>query len=407
MVAATTQNGQRMTHIDGGSYDADLIIVGGGVVGLILAQSLTPDLSVILIDHQALEQPVIKKNDRAYAINLQSENILNSLLSWPDLKAMSGIYYDMQVFDRDTQRQLHFNCFQENLPHLGHIIHDSALRWHLWQSWSSQGVTLLPHSGVQSIDFSESGVVCKTSQGQLKAPLIVGADGMHSMVRRSVGQSVMRTGVAQSSALVTNVHIAFGHQNTAWQWFLADGPVALLPLTDPDECALIWSTTSKRALELKNLPPERLSRALTDVVGYKLGTASIKDEVHVMPLHMQKAQACSGKQWALVGDAWQTVLPLAGQGLNLGLQDAYVLAGLLKQSCRFSRSTDYARVLRAYQRERSLQRTGMYCGIEVVDRLSTHHDWLTRTLRQGAFIASEHLPWIKRAMLKSAQGMLG
>jgi ubiquinone biosynthesis UbiH/UbiF/VisC/COQ6 family hydroxylase len=254
-------------------------------------------------------------------------------------------------------------------------------------------------AAIESARFAESAAALQLADGrELRARLVVAADGADSQLRGLAGIDTLGWAYAQR-AIVCHVHTQLPHRATAWQRFLASGPLAFLPLAD-GRCSIVWSAEEPLALELLALDDaaflERLGAASEHVLGELLQTTSRVS----FPLRLLHAQDYARPGLVLVGDAAHVVHPLAGQGVNLGFADVQQLASTLAAARGAGRDWSGLRVLQSYARARKAANLemlalteGLYrafrlrlpglkaalgLGMEAVDRLGPLKSWLTR-----------------------------
>jgi ubiquinone biosynthesis UbiH/UbiF/VisC/COQ6 family hydroxylase len=224
---------------------------------------------------------------------------------------------------------------------------------------------VLRRSRLSALACDDARASLALDDGLLHAELVVGADGASSAVRRLAGIEHRARDYGQQG-IVATVRSARAHQRTAWQRFLRSGPLALLPLAS-GECSIVWSVTDARAAELLALGAADFGVALTDASAGVLGKLELVSARAAFPLRRLAARRYAGNRCVLVGDAAHVIHPLAGQGVNEGLQDAQALAAALAQ--RPSReSVGAARALQRYARER---RSGNALMGNMVDALNT------------------------------------
>jgi 2-octaprenylphenol hydroxylase len=203
---------------------------------------------------------------------------------------------------------------------------------------------------------------------QLNAQLIIGADGCNSWVRENA-----RIGSVQwayhHDALVTTVRTEYPHKKTAWQCFLPEGPLALLPLKDQHVCSIVWSGSKNEITRLTGLKDENFDAEITHAFERRLGNISKISTHATFPLVMRHAKRYVEKRIALVGDAAHTIHPLAGQGINLGFADALSLAKQIKLSRSKTGDCGHYTWLRKYERSRKADNWLMTLGVEGLKRL--------------------------------------
>jgi len=235
----------------------------------------------------------------------------------------------------------------------------------------------------------------------LRVRLLVGADGANSAVRAAAGIGSRSTDY-RHTALVCNFRCAKPHLNTAWQWFTDEGVVALLPLPD-DHVSLVWSAPQALAQQLLELSPAELAQRVTGRSGAALGELQAAGIVASFPLRLVVVDRLIAPRVALVGDAAHVVHPLAGQGLNLGLQDVASLLEVLRAREAFRDIGDTV-LLRRYERSRAEPVAMMRAATDGLARLFRADDPLARFVRNTGLAAVDRLAPVKRLLIRQALG---
>jgi 2-octaprenylphenol hydroxylase len=237
---------------------------------------------------------------------------------------------------------------------------------------------------------------------ELVAHLLVGADGARSWVRQQAGISVKGWDYDQV-ALVTWVKPEKFHQETAWQRFLANGPLAFLPLTE-GYCSIVWSTSAAHAAQLKAMEADRFAQELQAAFENKLGAIEAVGPRAMFPLRSFETQHYILPRLALVGDAAHTIHPLAGQGVNLGLADMSTLLQVLTEARQQQRDIGSEKILRRYERWRRADNRSMLIAMDGFKRLFSTEQPLLRWVRNlGLNLTDRSLP-IKRLIMQQALG---
>ncbi|MFU8797516.1 MAG: FAD-dependent monooxygenase [Gammaproteobacteria bacterium] len=359
------------------NFDYDILIIGGGVIGLTLACALrNAPLKIALVSgHHTADR-------RVSAINRASQHIFESLGIWKAIGAQ-GIspYQAMQVWEAEGRPPLDFNCVEVGEPNLGYIIENQAI--------------LSALKG--AIDTSPIKCYTELNWQNLSAHLIVGADGARSHVRAWADIEIAQHDY-DHHALVTTVQTELPHQRTARQIFLSTGPLAFLPLVDPHQCSIVWSSSPEHIQQLVHRAPDEFKVALEQAFEYKLGQLTLLTDRLSFPLRMQHAQQYVKKGVALIGDAAHTLHPLAGQGMNLGLLDAACLAEVLFNAVGKNRDIGSLSTLRRYERWRKGHNSAMLMAMD---------GFLKPLLRKTGLQIAANIPAIKRAFMRHAVGLAG
>ena len=208
-----------------------------------------------------------------------------------------------------------------------------------------------PHCRVASVQSTPDAICVGDGVNTWQASLLIVADGAASATRQLLSVPIT-TWPYHQQAIVTTMHTEKPHQKTAYQVFNSDGPLAFLPLADPHQCSIVWSTTKARAQTLVNLPEDEFAQQITEAFAARLGHCQVVGARYQFPLHMRHAKRYSGPRWLLMGDAAHTIHPLAGLGLNVGLADLTAWLAHLGHDKRQAWSN---KTLGAYQRQRKYQ----------------------------------------------------
>jgi 2-octaprenylphenol hydroxylase len=396
--------------------DFDLIIIGGGVSGVALATLLvardvcSPDRLAVVADRAAAAAaPDADWDLRVFALSRASQRLLQAAGIWDRLPPQRMCAYErMCVWDAagapDGAGSLQFDCAQIAEPNLGHIVEGRALQWQCWQAARSAGVALL-EGALSSIVVDDAQAIVRLEDGrELRAKLLVAADGTDSKSRELL--QIGRAGHSyHQDALVAHVRTTRPHRNTAWQRFLPTGPLAFLPLND-GRSSIVWSASRPRAAELRAMDSEALSVAITLASGEALGQCVVTTPVASFPLKLQYALEYVRPRVALVGDAAHVVHPLAGQGLNLGLLDCATLTQVLSESGGAANFGDYS-VLRRYERWRRSENLLAAAALDGLERLFTNADPVSAGLRVAGLNAVSKLPFLKQGFARRALGLAG
>ncbi len=335
----------------------DVIIVGAGMVGATLACALGASrLNVALIEGQLPIDfdPHGDYDLRVSAITLASRAIFENLGAWPAMAARRvSPMREMRVWDADGEGCVHFDSAELGEPELGYIIENRVIAAGLWDRMRDlPNVVLLCPASIVELALGDDGAEVILDDGQrLRARLIVGADGARSRVRTLAGIATRGWGY-QQDAIVATVRTEKSHRQTAWQRFLPTGPLAFLPLVEPQLCSVVWSCTRPLATELMALDDAAFMIELQAAFADELGGVQAVGPRAAFPLALSHAEHYVLPRLALIGDAAHTVHPLAGQGVNLGLGDAAVLAQVIEEARQVRRDIGGLSTLRRYERWR-------------------------------------------------------
>jgi 2-octaprenylphenol hydroxylase len=394
---------------------ADVLIVGAGMVGSALALALQGSgLDIIVVDGGSLSVKPFDSQSafepRVSALSAASQRILQRLDVWDGIAARrASPYGHMHVWDGSGTGQIHFSASSVHADVLGHIVENRVVQDALLDRLHDSDIGLLGNARLEQMRHSGDDWLLTLSDGrQLRAPLVIAADGANSAVRRLTGTPT-REWDYMHHAIVTSVRCADSHKRTAWQRFTDDGPLAFLPLERGDEhwCSIVWSVTPKEAERLMALGDEPFCRALEQAFEGRLGQVLAADSRLCVPLRQRHAKRYVAKGLALIGDAAHTIHPLAGQGVNLGFLDAAVLAEVLRHAADRGEDLADMRVLARYERRRMPHNLALMAAMEGFERLFQTDRMPLRWLRNTGLKLVNRMPEAKALFVREALGLSG
>ncbi|MDG1772744.1 MAG: FAD-dependent monooxygenase [Oceanicoccus sp.] len=398
----------------------DVIIVGAGIVGGALACALGgSDLKVAVIEAQPLNTDWPEQSEaidgfdaRVSALTLASKNFLNSMGVW-ELIAGRRVspYREMHVWDAEGTGNIHFNAQDVNQPVLGHIVENritsKALLQKIQQYNNIDFIAPAKLETIQSGDDSSYQLLLDDGR-TLDAALLVAADGANSKVRNLAGME-MREWDYGHDAIVATVKNENSHQQTAWQRFLPEGPLAFLPLSTADHhqqyCSIVWSAIPSYAENLMALDDADFSAALGTAFENTLGEVLEVSHRFSFPLRQRHAVDYVKTGLALIGDAAHTIHPLAGQGVNLGLMDALALSEELLRAQQRQLNPGSLAVLERYQRRRKAANLSTMAGMEGFKRLFEQPALPIRWARNVGMRWLNKTPPLKNQLIRQAMGL--
>ncbi len=327
-------------------------MVGGGAAGLAVARAARDATGAVVARDPAPAAPAGAFDARVYAISPGNVAFLAALRAWQALPAGRATpIHAMRVFGDRPGAELAFDAYRAGVAELAWTVEDSALHAALAHA-AVTAEHVRTHMGeVVAIDVDAAGARVRLADGGvLSAKLVVGADGARSGVREAARIEARESDYGQS-AVVANFRCEKPHRNTAFQWFQGGPVLAFLPLPG-DRVSMIWSAPAAEAARLAGLPPEALCREAERASAGMLGAFSLETPPRSYALRRLAARRLVAPRVALVGDAAHVIHPLAGQGLNIALQDARELAGVLAGRAPGRDPGDLA-LLRCYERARA------------------------------------------------------
>ncbi|VAW55661.1 2-polyprenylphenol hydroxylase [hydrothermal vent metagenome] len=394
----------------------DIVIVGGGIVGLSMANELIDsDFSVAIVERAELKtiaevEGNEKTSCRVSAINrsalkrFQQTGVLQSPLA-----KRVCVFEKMFVWDKTGAGQIQFDSAELGVSELGVIIENNILQKMLLNNIkTAENIKYLCPETITDIEYnsevlSQRSVVTLASGKKIQAELLVGADGVNSKVSETA--SIQRTKKSyQQQGLVCNVKTTESHQNTAWQCFMPSGPLALLPLYT-GQSSVVWSLDEGDAQQIVALDDEAFKRALAEASEFKLGEITDVGQRFLFPLSHGHASEYVKDGLALIGDAAHNIHPLAGQGANLGIADAFVLADVIQQAKKTSRQWAALHTLLKYQRQRKGANQIMEASMTGFKTLFGENNALLSEIRNAGLSLVDHVPALKYRIIKQALGV--
>ena len=390
-----------------------VVVVGGGPVGLSVAALLSSHSKLEKFDVHLLDSgstPTWFRDSvdlRVYALSRVSQNILNNLGVWESIETCrSSPYERMHVWQGKHDARLGsvtFDSAEVGEPNLGHIVEDSLLRAELVKNLERAGVKITFGAELSEIDVREREAHVTLATGEkLSAAILIAADGSTSTVRDLLEMPITKVSY-QQQAIVTHIETEKPHAKTAWQRFLPDGPLAFLPLAD-GRSSVVWSAKSNHAKTLCELGDSEFRAKLQRASGNVLGKILSLTKRANFPLQASHAHQYCSDRVVLVGDAAHTIHPLAGQGMNLGLMDAAVVADVLLGALHKGEDPGDLRVLRRYERQRKGDNLKMLLALDVLHRLFGVSGNLMPPLRSIGLSAFDAMPFVKSMIMHRALG---
>jgi 2-octaprenyl-6-methoxyphenol hydroxylase len=389
----------------------DIAIIGAGPVGGALACALAArGRRVALVDKTAL--PPMEHPDfdgRAYAIAAGSKRLLDAAGLWDALPFPPCPILDIDVTDGKAGRpasplRLHFDHRAVGDDPFGWIIEARSLRVALNRRLHEQGNILLRAPAQASVTRNSDGVRVSLESGEvIEARLVVAADGRNSSLRAQAGIPVTRLVYGQSAVVCAVAHEK-PHHGVALEHFLPGGPFAQLPMSGNAQhehlSAIVFTDRSDVVKRLGLLDDARFTREVAKRLGNHLGAVTLVGRRWTYPLSAMHAARYFDTRLALIGDAAHGVHPIAGQGLNLGLQDALALVDLLADA---PDPGDPA-LLAAYQAARRPANLMMLAATDALDRLFSTNNPAIRLVRDLGLAAVDRMPRLKRRFMLTAMG---
>lgn len=387
--------------------EVDVAIAGAGLPGMSLAAALAhTGLRVALVDRAPVVMPEVDPaswDARVYAVSPGSARFLHATGAWQALPTDRITAIEAMHVVGDGGASLDFSAYEMNERALAWIVEECALRAALLPQVLAAGVEVIGGAPFVGLSFTPEAALLAlggAAPRELKARLLVGADGVRSWVRAAAGIVAEPRSYGQT-AVVANFGCAQAHHGVARQWFRDDGGVlAWLPLPGR-RISIVWSAPEALAEELRVLSPAALAARVMQAGGAALGALVPLTPASVFPLSLLQLPATVAHRLALVGDAAHGIHPLAGQGMNLGFGDAEVLAQVLRDRGPVA-DPGAPVLLQRFARRRAEPVLAMQAVTDGLARLfGPPTPWL-KSLRNAGLAAVDRLPVVKRFMAQPA-----
>ena len=391
----------------------DLVILGGGLVGMTLALAAArAGITSHVIDRaDPAELTADHVDGRASAISTASWNLLTNIGLAQVLEPLGCPIDAIAVTDGLKPGRIDFRP-EPDEGSLGRMFANRDLRIALFAAARAEPA-IAWHNGVEvaSRQRGEHGVTAVLADGrELTGALMVAAEGRVSPAREEAGITSARWGY-RHRAIVTALHHQRPHDNVAWEIFYPAGPFALLPLRDSAEgrhrSALVWTVADKDADAMLALSDRAFLAEAHSKMGGMFGAIEQAAPRLAYPLSFHHAGRITAERLAVIGDAAHGIHPIAGQGLNLGLRDAAALVEVLSEGMRLGLEPGDAQLLARYERWRSADAFSVAAVTDGITRLFGIPGRLPSAARRLGMGAVQRLPTLKRFFMDEARGVSG
>jgi 2-octaprenyl-6-methoxyphenol hydroxylase len=399
----------------------DIIICGGGMVGLSLALAAAQGgLAVTVVDALAPAAVLTPQFDgRVSALAYASVRMMQALGVWPGLEAQAQPIREILVTDGQANGpaspfSLHFDSREAGVPTLGHIAENRHIRAALYDALP-KNVELIAPATVTRLETGPGHVIAHLSNGmQIQAALAVAADGRDSQLRAASGIGVVGWSYPQTGIVATVAHER-PHNGVAYEHFLPSGPFAILPMTQ-NRSSLVWTERADLAPAMLALDEDDFNAEVAKRFGDHLGaTHVLNDGAHPRPgggrwsypLSFHLARDFVRPRFALAGDCAHGIHPIAGQGLNLGLKDVAALAETLLDAARLGRDIGALDTLKRYERWRRFDSLALAASTDALNRLFSNDIAPLRQLRDLGLGIVDAIGPARRFFMRHAGGDIG
>lgn len=388
---------------------ADVVIAGGGMVGLSLGLALArAGLEVVVAD---AERPAAMRalafDGRVSSIAQGSKRVLEGIGLWAGVATEAQPILEIRVSDGDAPLFLHYDHRDVGPDPLGYIVENRVIRGA--QLDLASGLAGLDHRApcrVEALTAEPGAVVARLSDGSaVRASLAVIADGKDSALREAAGIGVTRWRYEQTGIVCTVAHER-PHRGIAHERFLPAGPFAILPMTG-NRSSIVWTERAELTPGLLALPAPAFLTELGRRFGEFLGQLEVTGPRWSYPLALSHARSYVGERIALIGDAAHAIHPIAGQGFNLGIRDVAALAELIVDHQRLGLDIGARDVLAHYERWRRFDSVAMIGVTDGLNRLFSNDLAPVQLVRDLGLAAVNRVPRLKKLFMRHAMGTVG
>ena len=394
--------------------DSDIIIVGGGLNGSLMAiVAANIGFSTIVLDSKDNEASVENRFDgRSYALALSSVRLLKNLDIFEDIIDKSQPILDIKILDGKlvqgpSQFSLHFDNNEIHDGPMGQMVEDRFIRKALFTKINKNKQIDYKFNSKVTEHKKQSGYISVTLENgkKLNTKLLVGADGRNSELANRA--DIKKSGWKYNqSALVCAIEHEADHNGVAWQYFMPSGPLAVLPMTGKRSC-IVWTEQNANAKAINLFDETRYTKILAARLGNFLGKFKIIGDRHTYPLELSIADRFIDERLALIGDAAHSVHPIAGQGLNAGFKDIAVLAHIIQDAHHRGEDLGSLGVLKRYEEWRRFDSAQLAYSTDLFNKLFSNENEVLRLARNIGLKLLDSIPVAKRNIIKEAAGITG
>lgn len=387
----------------------DVVLSGGGVVGMTLAYALAQNgLTVALVEYTDIASSLNDEFDgRSYAISYAPYVMMETLGLWGRVGREAQPINEIHITDGHSPLFLHFDEHDLGDGPLGQMVEVRHLRSGLFEAVSeNENITLMTPDHITDVENSPQASHLTLHSGKkITCALVICAEGRGSPLRERMGIKI-RSWDYRQTAIVTTVKHERDHGGTAYERFYPSGPFAILPLQN-SRSSIVWCEPPELARTIMGLSDEAFDACLAKKFGDFLGKVTHLGLRWSYPLTSQLADDYLGQRFCLIGDAAHGIHPIAGQGFNLGLRDIAALTEVLVDAKRLGGDLGSEFTLERYVRWRRTDNNILAFGMDALTRFFSNDITPIRLARQiGLGIVGE-IPPLKKFFMRHARGTVG
>lgn len=383
-------------------HKESILILGCGLGGMITALSLAKHNipSLIIEAKSATDQGFFDNDIRTTALNAHTKQYFEQIAVWRMLEPYCGRINDIYVADNKAPEMIHFASeYTVNNEVMGYLIENSIFKKCLYDlSSNNENITIWENKQYCNIANEEGSCSVTFNDGNVvKCNLLIVCDGRNSYAKNLFFSNDINNDYNQT-AITFIVHHEQKHEGTAVEHFMKSGPFAILPLKDENKSSVVWTLPKDHAEVITKLSIEELTYLVQENFGEFLGEVKIVSKIAAFPLTSQTARRYYNKNVVLVADTAHIIHPLAGQGLNQGIKDIEVLAGLV------ANHGISANTLMNYEKCRQDDNEDMLLITDTINSIFSSKSKILHGARQAGFKAIENVSPFKKLLIKYAMG---
>ena len=394
--------------------DFDIIVIGGGINGQVMSLAAAhAGFSVALIDQNKIVEDSLREFDgRAYAIAFSSVQMMKNLNFWKTIEETAQPILNIKVSHGTIERgpasaTLQFNNADIEESPMAQMLEDRFLRQCLNIEIKKNAlITLIEQRKViDLIDFKQHKNLILDNNLELQASLIVASDGIDSPISKKIG--IKKTGWKyQQLGLVCAIEHEYSSDNTAYQYFLPEGPLAILPIKN-NTASIVWTENIQNALTISEMNDAEYLSVLRHRFGDFLGQLKLTGRRISFPLKLSISEKYVSDRFAVIGDAAHGYHPIAGQGLNAGMRDIAALLDVISSARERGEDFSSINVLNRYQEWRRFDNQTLGFTTDNINKIFSSYNPLFGSLKNLGMKAVEKSNYAKRAFMRQAAGLNG
>lgn len=394
--------------------DYDVVIIGGGHAGCTMAALLGQNgLRVACLDRDSRESVLDALFDgRTTAISYASMQILEKAGVWKALSPLACPILDIRITENDSPVLLDFPLDEAGAPAFGWVVENRDFRRVLFDHLKAiKTVDHIAPARAVSFETGDDRVTASLEDGTtLTAPLMIGADGRQSSVRAWMGIETRGWSYKQK-AVVCMIEHENPHKNVAWENFRGSGPLAILPVNDDAKgrhrSTLVWTEEAQAKTSIAGWDENIFNAALNERIPDHYGAARAAGPRFSYPLSLSHAHRYVAKRTALIADAAHGIHPIAGQGLNLGFRDIYVLGNLLTDAHKSGDDLGSDVLLKRYEDLRYKDNMMMAAATDALNKIFSNDSRSLGLARKIGLRLIQRMPATRKFFMRHAMGTGG